>query len=287
VEGRARKTYGHRRPVDGWEVFIKDHHEGFISWTEYERNQVQLAGNAYGRIGETKSGRGGRALLAGLICCARCGRRLSVAYTGRYPRPIYRCDKPNVQFGQRRCFTIAGKRIDDTIAAKMLCAVAPMAIGAAEEAECMRRDEDNDRRRIAELELQQAKYDASLAERRYAACDPDNRLIAAQLEKAWETALQRVERCQQQFDQMQTPDTSDARPDLTGLADDLSAAWKASRTTMRARQRLVRTLITEIVADVDEAAAEIVLIIHWKGGQHSELRVRKPKTGEHGCCTSE
>jgi hypothetical protein len=287
VEGRARKTYGHRRPVDAWEVFIKDHHEGFISWTEYERNQVQLAGNAYGRIGETKSGRGGRALLAGLICCARCGRRLSVAYTGRYPRPIYRCDKPNVQFGQRRCFTIAGKRIDDTIAAKMLCAVAPMAIGAAEEAECMRRDEDNDRRRIAELELQQAKYDASLAERRYAACDPDNRLIAAQLEKAWETALQRVERCQQQFDQMQRPDTSDARPDLTGLADDLSAAWKASRTTMRARQRLVRTLITEIVADVDEAAAEIVLIIHWKGGQHSELRVRKPKTGEHGCCTSE
>ena len=86
---------------------------------------------------------------------------------------------------------------------------------------------------------------------------------------------------------MQEPDAVDARPDFTGLADDLSDAWKAPRTTMRTRQRLVRTLITEIVADVDETAAEIVLVIHWKGGQHSELRIRKPRTGEHGCHTSE
>jgi hypothetical protein len=182
---------------------------------------------------------------------------------------------------------LAGKRIDATIAAEMLRALTPMAIEAAEEAERMLRDEDKDRRRIAELELQQATYDASLAERRYAACDPDNRLIAAQLEKAWEAALQRVERCRQQLDRMQEPDAVDARPDFTGLADDLSAAWKAPCTTMRTRQRLVRALITEIVADVDEAAGAIVLVIHWKGGQHSELRIRKPRTGEHGCHTSE
>ena len=287
VDGRARKSYGHRKPMGTWEVFIKDHHEGYISWAEYERNQALLAGNAYGRVGDTKSGRGGRALLAGLICCARCGRRLSVLYTGRYPRPIYRCEQPNVQLGQRRCLSVAGKRIDETIAAEMLRAVAPMAIEAAEEAERMLRDEDQERRRIAELELQQAQYDASLAERRYAACDPDNRLIAAQLEKAWETALQRVECCREQLDRMQMSDADDVRPDFTGLADDLSAAWRAPRTTMRTRQRLVRALITEIVADIDEAAGEIVLVIHWKGGQHSELRVRKPRTGEHGCSTPE
>jgi DNA invertase Pin-like site-specific DNA recombinase len=285
VDGRARKSYGHRKPMGTWEVFIQDHHEGYISWAEYERNQALLAGNAYGRVGDTKSGRGGRALLAGLICCARCGRRLSVFYTGRYPRPVYRCEQPNVQLGQRRCLTVAGKRIDETIAVEMLRAVTPMAIEAAEEAERMLRDEDQDRRRIAELELQQAQYDASLAERRYAACDPDNRLIAAQLEKAWETALERVERFRERLDRMQTPGAGDVRPDFTGLADDLSAAWKALRTTMRTRQRLVRALITEIVVDIDAAAGEIVLVIHWKGGQHSELRVRKPRTGEHGCST--
>jgi hypothetical protein len=190
--------------------------------------------------------------------------------------------------GQQRCLTVAGKRIDETIAVEMLRAVTPMAIEAAEEAERMLRDEDQDRRRIAELELQQAQYDASLAERRYAACDPDNRLIAAQLEKAWEISLERVGRCRDRLDRMRTPGgDDDAHPDFTGLADDLSAAWKAPRTTMRTRQRLVRALITEIVVDVDAAAGEIVLVIHWKGGQHSELRIRKPRTGEHGCSTPE
>src|SRR5215472_13395790 len=85
---------------------------------------------------------------------------------------------------------------------------------------------------ICARSLQQAQYDASLAERRYAACDPDNRLIAAQLEKAWEIALQRVQRCQEQLDRMQMPEITVARPDFTGLANDLSAAWKAPRTTM-------------------------------------------------------
>src|SRR5215468_10747669 len=86
---------------------------------------------------------------------------------------------------------------------------------------------------------------------------------------------------------MAVPESAQAGPDFTGLADDLAAAWKAPTTTMRTRQRLVRALITEIVADVDETAGEIVLVIHWKGGQHSQLRVKKPKSGEHGCKTPE
>jgi hypothetical protein len=131
--------------------------------------------------------------------------------------------------GQRRCLSVAGKRIDETIGAEMLRAVAPMAIEAAEEADRMLRDEDQDRRRIAQLELQQAQYDASLAERRYAACDPDNRLIAAQLEKAWETALQRVERCRERLDRTKVSDADDARPDFLSIARKLKA--EASSTS--------------------------------------------------------
>jgi DNA invertase Pin-like site-specific DNA recombinase len=153
VDGRARKSYGHRKPIEAWEVFIKDHHEGYIGWAEFERNQAVLAGNAYGKAGDTKSARGGRALLAGLICCARCGRKLKVTYAGRYPRPVYGCESPNLQLGRRRCFRLAGKRLDEAIAIEMLRAVAPMAIEAAMEAELMLRDKDEDRRRIAEMEL--------------------------------------------------------------------------------------------------------------------------------------
>src|SRR3954452_23673580 len=157
-----------------------------------------------------------------------------------------------------------------------------------------------ERERIVELDLRQARYEASLAERRYAACDPDNRLIAAQLEKGWETALRRVEACEARLDAVRAPGLGRAAPDFTGRADDLAAAWNAPGVTMRARQRLLRALITDIIADVDEAAREVVLTIHWRGGphgfsltingrgaQHSRLRARKPKSGEHGCRTSE
>src|SRR3954449_4350267 len=85
VDGRPRKSYGHGRPLEAWEVLLKEHHEGYIGWAEFERNQTQLAANTYGRIGGVKSGRGGRALLAGILACGRCGRRLAVTYTGLPP----------------------------------------------------------------------------------------------------------------------------------------------------------------------------------------------------------
>ena len=288
VDGRLRKSYGHRKPLEEAEVLLKDHHEGYIGWAEFERNQKQLAANTYGQAGGVKSGRGGRALLSGLLTCGRCGRHLAVAYTGLPPgRPVYRCDRPNLMLGLSRCMGFGGPRVDAAIAGELLRAVEPIAIEAALEAERRFMERLSEQRRIVELELQQARYEASLAERRYAACDPDNRLIAAQLEKSWEASLRRVEACEARMNATQTADADALRPDFAGLADDLSAAWNAPGVTMRARQRLLRTLVTDIIADVDEAAREVILTIHWRGGQHSQLRVRKPKTGEHGCRTSD
>lgn len=284
VDGRARKSYKHRKPFEEWDVLLKEHHEGYIDWAEFERNQKQLAANAYGKVGDVKSGRGGRALLAGLLACARCGRRLSVAYTGRIPQPVYRCDRFDMP---PRCMSFGGSRVDAAIARELVRVVEPMAIDAALHAEQMHMDTLNEQRRIVELELQQAQYEATLAERRYAACDPDNRLIAAQLEKNWETALRRVQTCQARLESVCTPASDIPTPDFAGLAEDLHAAWNAPGVTMRTRQQLVRALIVDIVADVDETAREVILTIHWQGGQHSQLRIRKPKSGEHGCCTSD
>ncbi len=288
VDGRARTRYKHRRPVEEWEILLREHHEGYIDWAEYERNQKQLAANTYGKTGGVKSGRGGRALLAGMLSCADCGRRLTVVYAGRGPgNPVYRCDRPNLQLGLPRCLTFGGARVDVAVAGELLRAVEPMAIEAAREAERMHRESQSEITRIAELDLQQARYEASLAERRYAACDPDNRLIAAQLEKSWEAALRRVEQCQERLDETRECIAAADTPDFTGIAEDLSAAWHAPGVTMRARQRLLRALIVDIIADVDQEAREVILTIHWKGGQHSQLRVRKPKSGEHGCGTSD
>ena len=287
VDGRARKTYGHHRPLHECEILLKDHHESYIDWEEFERNQTQLAANAYGRKDGAKSGRGGRALLGGLLVCGRCGRRLNVVYTGRSSQPVYRCDRGNTALGSPRCMMFGGLRVDAAFARELIRAVEPMAVEAARSAEQRKMERQAEHRRILDLELQQARYDASLAERRYAACDPDNRLIAATLEKNWEAALRRVRDCEGRLEQTTDSTPAPALPDLNAIAEDLEAAWKNTNVTMRCRQQLVRALVNEIVVDIDEAAREIVLIIHWKGGQHSELRLRKPRTGEHACSTSD
>ncbi len=293
VAGRAQKSYGHAKPMEDWGVLLKDHHEGYITWQDFERNQAQLCRNAYGKAGGAKSGRGGRALLAGLLRCARCGRRLRVLYTGRAPgTPKYRCDSAHLMLALPQCMAFGAWRVDEAIAGEMLRALAPLALAAVVEAERMQKEQEAEGRRIAALELEQARYEVALAERRYAACDPDNRLIAAQLEKSWEEALRRVRSCEEKLSAGVEPPASVPtgdfdRLDLEGLAGDLEATWRAPGTTMRSRQRLVRALIEDIIADVDEAAGEVVLVIHWKGGQHSELQVRKPQTGEHRCRASE
>jgi len=215
-----------------------------------------------------------------MLCCGRCGRRLGVAYTGHGIRQaVYRCDRPNLQLAQPRCFTFGARRPDEAIGRELLRVVEPLAIEAAQLAQRRHMEVQAEQRRICELELQQARYEATLAERRYAACDPDHRLIAAQLEKSWEDALQRVRRCEQRLEEFDRVQGEMPTPDLTGLADDLDAAWQAPGVTMRTRQQLLRTLVKDIVADVDDATREMVLTIHWRGGQHSQLRVLKPRSG--------
>ena len=91
---------------------LQDHHEGYIDWSEFERNQSLIAVNAFGQKGGVKSGRGGRALLAGLLTCGRCGRRLGVVYSGRAPgHPYYRCERINQMLAKPRCMTFGASRI--------------------------------------------------------------------------------------------------------------------------------------------------------------------------------
>ena len=290
VDGRPRKSYGHPKSMEEWDVTIKQHHEGYITWAEYERNQEQIGRNTFCRKGgASKSGRGGRALLAGLLRCRRCGHRLHVAYRGRAPgAPIYRCAQRHVTHGTGRCICFGVYTVDRAVARELLRAVQPLSLEAAVQAERTLVLEREERRRIHELELEQARYDAKLAERRYAACDPDNRLIAAQLESSWEESLQRVAACEKTLCTVDAePAPAPAAHDLDCLAADLEAVWDAPSVTMRTRQSLVRSLINEIVVDIDDEASEVILVIHWKGGQHSETRARKPRTGETRLWNSE
>jgi DNA invertase Pin-like site-specific DNA recombinase len=292
VGGRARKTIGHSKPVENWTVLIRDHHSGYITWEQYERNQALLADNAHMKSRmEPKAGRGGRSLLAGLLRCRRCGRMLHVAYSGtRSEVPRYHCRGAHLNHGTAWCISFGGLRPDQAITAEILKAVEGNAVEAAVEAATRVAEQRRQQRQALALELEQAQYEARLAGRRYEAVDPDNRLVAAELEARWNTALRSVGEVEARLRQLETTGHETARiPDkesLVSLAQNLPAVWNAKTTDMRLKQRITRILIQEIVADVDESAGEIVLIIHWAGGRHSELRVKKNLTGHHSRCTN-
>jgi DNA invertase Pin-like site-specific DNA recombinase len=286
IAGTVRKAHGRRRPMETWTALVRDHHEAYLSWEQFEQNQQRLARNAFRKpAGTAKAGRGGHALLAGLLRCRRCGRMLHVTYGGGgrgAPQPRYTCRVGHAMHGLERCITAGARRPDAAIAHEILLAVQPVAVDAALVAEREAGQHLDERRRALELECQQAEYDVKLAARRYEAVDPDNRLVAAELEARWNAALTRLQDCQVRL----AAGAVARAPSVTGesllaLAGDVEAAWHAPTTAMRTKQRLVRTLIEEIVIDVDDATREVVLVIHWRGGQHSEVRVRKPGPGEH------
>ena len=139
------------------------------------------------------------------------------------------------------------------------------------------------------LEAEQARYQARLAARRYEAVDPDQRLVAAELEARWNAALQKAQELESKLSEFDNEIQFQPAPNkevLLSLAQDLPAIWNSPSTDMRLKQRLVRILVDEIVVDVDEKSNEVVLVIHWAGGRHSELRVKKNGIGKHRRCTS-
>lgn len=290
VSGRAHKTSGHAKAREEWAVLIRDHHPGYVSWEQYERNQTMLTNNAHmmKRV-QPRAGRGGRGLLGALLRCRRCGRMIQVTYQGKGGGVRYSCRGANLNHGERNCISFGGLRAEEAVASGIMDALTPRAIDAAIEASARVSHERADQERAVSLELEQARYEARRAARRYEAVDPDNRLVASELEARWNAQLTRVNELEVRLAELQKP--SEVAPIdrqmLLSLANTLPAVWNSEAADMRLKQRIVRVLINEIVADVDEERGEIVLVLHWAGGQHSELRVRKFRTGQHRRVASE
>jgi DNA invertase Pin-like site-specific DNA recombinase len=290
VEGRARKTAGHDKPQTQWTVLLRGRHPGYISWEQFERNQAVLAENTNMKSQmHPGTGRGGHGLLAGLLRCARCGRKLNVVYGGQQGNvPRYECRGAKGHLGLSRCLFFAGMRVDQAVGGEILRVVEGHAIEAALEAAARVGRQDQDRRQAIALELEQAQYEARLAGRRYEAVDPDNRLVASQLEARWNAALEHAQDVGRRLEEAGRKTPGSYIPDketLFALAHDVPAIWNDVASDMRLKQRIARILIEEIVAGVAEDGREIVLIVHWSGGRHSELRVEKRASGRHGQST--
>jgi hypothetical protein len=214
---------------------------------------------------------------------------LHVVYVGNQGQVVrYFCRGAHVNHGTDRCISFGGLKADRVVSAEVLNAISGSAIQSALKAAESSTQQTHQRSESLNLELEQARYEARLAVRRYEAVDPENRLVAAELEARWNAALQRVRQLEKTLQELDTEPQAAAvvdRDSLLRLAEDLPTVWNASTTDMRLKQRIVHILIQEIVANVDDSAQQVVLVIHWTGGRHSELRFTKNKTGHHSRVT--
>jgi excisionase family DNA binding protein len=282
--GRKRVIRSLRRNSSEWEILIKNHHEGYITWAEFERNQRLIADNANGLsyLGRGSVRRGG-ALLPGLFRCARCGRKLQVSYGGSKTfSQRYACRGAFSERAEMSCISFGGMRVDRAVAREVLDRVQPFGIEAALAAMGNLGREKLDKVKQLENAIEQARFEAARARRQYDAVDPENRLVAADLERRWNQKLEALHALEEQLGQIHAepaPSLQEAdRARLLALGDDLSRAWSSPGVTIETRKKIVRLLISEIVVDVLDD--KIALVIHWQGGDHTRLEVAKNKAGQ-------
>ena len=255
---------------EDWQVLIEDHHEGYVSWTEWLDIQERLSQNAR-RRGHSGAVREGKALLQGRVVCGHCGRSLQVGYGKGLS---YHCPSRSDGSGRGGCMRVGGKRIDDLVAREVLEAASPSGVEAAARAFELQESREQEALRGLQLEVERCDYEASLAERRYRKIDPDNRLVADTLERDWETALRALAEARAVLDRAR--DRRPALPPLERLNElgkRLLDVWTAACVTPRDRKRLLACLVEEVMLSIDRETAEIQIILRWNGGRIDEHKL--------------
>jgi DNA invertase Pin-like site-specific DNA recombinase len=272
-----------RVSMDNWKVNIEQHHEGYISFEEFTKNQELLAANRTNGEDVVSSGpaREGHALLQGLLLCAHCGHRLSVRYKGNGGiYPMYNCSALKSGLIGSSCLGVRCDLLDESVSARVLEVICTsqieLAINAVGELE--KRDEALSRQ--WQMRLEKAEYETRLAERRYEEVDPSNRLVAGTLEKRWNDALARQDELKAQFAQFQNSElhvvTSEQKASALALAKDFPRLWQSPSTKHKDKKRLLRHLIKDIAVEKIIDRKQVLLHVRWQGGACEDIYVDLP-----------
>jgi excisionase family DNA binding protein len=289
--GRKVIKRGIRRRQSEWEVLLHDHHPSYISWEQYDRNQHLIRENANVK-GAMVAGsvRNGGGILAGLLRCGHCGRKLKIHHNGLRGVARYICEEASLGFGVgTRCISFGNMRIDGAVSAEVLRAISPLAIEASVDVATECKHAGTERINQLTLALEQARYEAERARRQYDSVEPENRIVASELERRWNERLTVVARIEQDLqlarDERPATSLSEAQAmELLTLPEDLAQVWNHPNVAVETRKRILRAVIEEIVVVVEPA--HLNLKLHWKGGAHTSLDVPKNKIGQHRWKTS-
>jgi excisionase family DNA binding protein len=272
-----------KRRREDWTVLIMDHHEGYIDWNVYQSNQTMIAHNENAR-GDAVRGavKHGEALLAGLLRCGHCGAKL----LAQYPRPRvirYQCSGYVLNRDHACCVMFGGLRADRSVSEQLLQCLTPFGIEAAIEAIESLQGASDDRTQQKALALEHARYEVIRARRQYDGVDPANRLVVAELERRWNQALTTEAHLEEELATLQQgrelPLSDAQKRELLALARDLPRLWDDPQSSPEYKKRLLRIALKEIIATSEGEA--IRLVLHWQGGDHTQIEFQKIRSGEH------
>lgn len=289
-EGRARRSGTRtRKPQGEWKVLLLDNHDGYITWQEFQEHLSMLEANAASREANEGVAKSGSALLGGLLRCRHCGRKLFVGYGKGKTQPRYLCHGGRDSRGSASCQSLGGVGVDRAVSEAVLEAIRPAGIKAALEVLQQWDVQQDDRRGALELSLEKARYEADRARRRYEEVDPANRLVAAELESRWNGALERVTELEQSLADVPHMRHALSAPEqvrLLELGRDLPALWHDAAASAELKKRILRSVLEEILIGDDASRSHHQLVLHWKGGVHTELSVARQASGKKHCDTS-
>jgi DNA invertase Pin-like site-specific DNA recombinase len=284
---RSVKTGKHLprlRPVAQWPVHIDAHHPAYLTWEEFVSNQARLRQN-WNREGSRGIAREGTALLQGLAVCGRCGRKMGVQHHSAHERrsSVYVCQQGYANGDTHVCQSMTSRAVDAGVVQAFLEAVSPASLLVAMRVLEQIEHDLAGQRRQRELQLEQARYDARLAQRQYERVDPDHRLVASELERRWNEKLERVA----QLEQAHAKAEADAQWDLTAeertaisaLSHDLPAIWAAPTTTYQDRKQLLRSVVDSVQLDGVSHVGQIEVQIRWRSGVITRLIVERYRRG--------
>jgi DNA invertase Pin-like site-specific DNA recombinase/uncharacterized protein YndB with AHSA1/START domain len=266
-------------PLEAWAVLRKDHLPAYITWERWEANQQQLAANQ-ARAFARGAPRDGAALLGGLLRCGQCGSRMLVAYVGPHQEPRYTCQRQQLEYAQSPCQSVAGRVLDELVSQQALAILEPanleLSLRAAD-------DLQQERERLHghwRQRLERAGYEVQRAARQYHAVEPENRLVARELERRWEQALldqRHVEEEYARFCREQPAAlTGEERAAILALAADIPRLWHASQTSPAHRKTILGHLMEKVIVSVQGETERVDVTIHWAGGFTSQHELVRP-----------
>lgn len=280
--GHPKSGRGSGQAAADCQVLLRDRFPAYISWEQFEANQARLAANR-SRAEAVGAARDGGALLAGLVWCGRCGKRMYVRYGRRGQRATYVCSTLRSDYGLPLCQATAAAEVEAWAAEQLLAALQPAALEASLAAAAEVEAQRHQLGRHWEQRLERARYEAERAARQYRACEPENRLVARTLEQQWEERLQDVQRLEAEFERFERaqprPLGAAEQARIRQLAEEVPALWQSPTTTPADRRQLARLLLERVVLRVEAGEDRAAVRLEWAGGAVREATVQRAVNG--------